>query len=608
MSNLTKLLLLLHVIAISSFVGPVKRLVAHRLVSSDLFSLADGGEVGQGPNFIERSFPLNDNENVDPKKVDDYNLGIDGVQFQVGQLSKRMYDAITSRSSLNTADPEIQRALKICTMDFTAKEAVKAALTTNGLELVLNEEEQDVEMWGSVDSIRLLDSQDTRKLSQTEMYDSWEDCVDQWTPGQPFHFVVRNVPAKMRELTLDELLQALDPDGSLRGQAKDAGMAMPDEPMNSLDALANENVRRTEMAPREASEEPFSGLDKRGYRVLSALDLTEKYSTEAVIMHVMDAFVNHGCLLVELSSSQAERVSVMWKSAQEFFQRSDKESIGGMATVEETGSQHAKVGYACYDEGDMEFLETRWDRQGNLLPEEARKMIDIESMRDTFDIVADIARSVTTIAVAASTTESGALGLNEAFAAATLLSDELLDARLPLQSQITNSEGHVSMSPHRLCRYSNEKQGTNVTTREVFGAHTDSTFITAIPVAEVAGLEVFDEDQGCWYQPELCAKQHSQEQHPNDNLPWYARYVVLMPGELLQVATRNEVLASVHRVVATKGRPVRYSAPILLRGRSGTQFDVDRYLGDCMDDPIIKQCDGMSIEQIHDAMQPTSFQ
>ena len=82
------------------------------------------------------------------------------------------------------------------------------------------DEEEDQGMWGDVDSIRLLDEQGN---PLPEVYDSWEDVVDTWKPGQGFDFVARQVPAKMRELSLDELLQALDPKGELRAQAKDSG-------------------------------------------------------------------------------------------------------------------------------------------------------------------------------------------------------------------------------------------------------------------------------------------------------------------------------------------------------------------------------------------------
>jgi len=56
------------------------------------------GEVGTGPNWIERSFPVETGVGDasplsadDVKKAEDYDLGISGVSFQTGSLSKRTY-------------------------------------------------------------------------------------------------------------------------------------------------------------------------------------------------------------------------------------------------------------------------------------------------------------------------------------------------------------------------------------------------------------------------------------------------------------------------------------------------------------------------------------
>lgn len=185
--------------------------------------LCSGKEVDAGPNWIERSFPVTVNEKkaIDPKAIEDYNLGISGISFETGPLSKRMHEAIVSRSSLDTKDPEIARALKLYAMDFTAKEAVRAALQENGLEMVLSPDEEDSGMWGDVDSIRLLIDDDFDVVPSSTVYDSWEEAVDDWTPGQGFSFLVRQVPAKMRELTIEELMSALDSDGELRKEAEE---------------------------------------------------------------------------------------------------------------------------------------------------------------------------------------------------------------------------------------------------------------------------------------------------------------------------------------------------------------------------------------------------
>jgi hypothetical protein len=614
------------------------------------------GQIGSGPNWIERSFPVdtNDDQKIDPKAVIEYDLGIDGISFGVGPLSRRMYDAIVSRSSTKISSEEIRRMYSLYSMDFSAKEAVRAALKQNGLEMVLRDDEQDEGLWAYIDAVKLLDCEGER-ARVVSVHDGWESAVNSWTPGQPFHFVARQVPAKMRELELDELLQALDPDGSLRMQARSAGMRLPDDEIATLRDLADENVRRVESAPRGAvdSRSAFSGnIDSRGYQPIRSSDLlydsmnadgTEHRQT---LMHVMDALVSHGALLVDLSDggtvfAKPEAMSSLWKATEHFFDRVSREgnsNLPAMTTALETGSHHAKVGFASYDNGNLQFLETRLSRSGELLPPEAVTLLSEDgswALKNAFKLVARVGQDVVRIATAAATAEAGALQSSAASDAALLLALELVDDAKPLNSNILAPlEGSVSMSPHRLCRYMNnpksrEQSNSNTTSssssREIFGAHTDSTFITAVPVAAVAGLEVYDEGASQWYRPELAAwkfwqaEQARRKRDPDaltetledgTVLPWYARYIVLMPGEMLQLVTRSEVLAAVHRVVATEQEQARLSAPILLRGRPGTILNVERYLGGVLPsvDSVLNECNGMTIEQIHDAMQPSSVQ
>ena len=616
---------------------------------------SNDGEVGTGPNWIEKSFPVQKDEKIDPKAIEDYNLGISGVSFGTGDLSKRMYDVIERKSSLQIATPEITRAFKIYAMDFTAKEAVKAALKQNGMEIALKEDEEDQGMWGDVDSIFLLDDEGNKLR---EIYDSWEEVVDKWTPGQGFDFVARQVPAKMRELSLDELLQALDPKGELRAQAKEAGMHLPDEGILSLKDMANENVRRTEMSPREASNEAqaYSGdTAKRGYLPIRASDLlfdsmnADGAENRRTLVHVMDAMVSHGCLLVDLSDegttfTKVKAIAKLWKASETFFSSGDTnfDAVPGMETVQETGSQHAKVGFASYMDGNMQFLETRLTRKGDILPAEALPFLGPDASKvlsEAFSTIADTGKDIVRIVTSAATQEAERLDGAAAADAAILLANELFDDGRSLRdTPIDHKEAPVSMSPLRLSRYSNQakkepkkKQGDdNGMTNEIFGAHTDSTFITAVPVAAVAGLEIYDEEAEKWYRPELFARRvwaaerqargldqdALEEEVDGEVIPWHARYVVMMPGELLQLVTRQEVLAAVHRVVAAQGAP-RLSAPILLRCRPGTRMDVNRYLGgfgeaDSIDDDdeeadaILREADGMTVEEIHDAMQPPS--
>jgi isopenicillin N synthase-like dioxygenase len=88
-----------------------------------------------------------------------------------------------------------------------------------------------------------------------------------------------------------------------------------------------------------------------------------------------------------------------------------------------------------------------------------------------------------------------------------------------------------------------------------------------------------------------------------DAVPWHCRYIVYMPGELLQIFTRQEVPAVVHRVIATEGMEPRLSAPVLLRGRSNMTFDTARYLVRGGEDTLLQECDGMTMEEIYEAIQ-----
>ena len=260
-------------------VNPTSPIVLLRMSSNE------DGESEKGNNWMEKSFPVSTSDDFGARKVEDYNLGISGKDFQTGPLGARMYEAMISRAPLELSD-EIRQAYLLYAMDFTAKEATKAALSENGFEMVLKEEEEDQGMWGITDAVRLY-STSGEKINT--LYNSIEEAVTDWTPGQTFDFVVRQVPAKLKEMSLDELVQALDPDGALREEAKEARgddegelddealLSAIDDGISSLAEMATDNVRRTEEAPRGSTdaENAFSGYDNRGYRIIKRSDLLQ---------------------------------------------------------------------------------------------------------------------------------------------------------------------------------------------------------------------------------------------------------------------------------------------------------------------------------------------
>ena len=416
----------------------------------------------------------------------------------------------------------------------------------------------------------------------------------------------------------------------------------------------------------------YRGGTSMGYNVIQRSSLLKASrnpdgsENQKTLLHVMDSLANHGCIIVDLTDEDkspevAETMSGMWGATGSFFKQIGEgdaaSTIPAMGPAEGVGSSHAMVGYASFKDGDNQFLETRISRtDGSLLPKETSSVIGeegVKSMVDAFNIMSEVGKDIVRIATAASSDEAGAfvsvgsvvsqdedspsiagLSFEEATVsgvmdedtqpsdddiarasilaseAATLLTEEIMDDGKPLSesANIEHDEGQVSMSPHRICRYSNEKGSKRkAKPSEIFGAHTDTTFVTIVPAAAVSGLEVYDEDSLQWYRPELNARKHAKSVDPKGEMdakfPWHSRYLIVMPGELLQITSRNNIPAAVHRVVAAPETP-RLSAPVLLRARPGTKMDVERYMGSLdKADSLLLETNDMKMEDIHSSLQ-----
>jgi hypothetical protein len=415
----------------------------------------------------------------------------------------------------------------------------------------------------------------------------------------------------------------------------------------------------------------FRGGTSKGYNVIKRSALLKENRNpdgsedQKTLLHVMDSLANHGCIIVDLTdedkqTEDAQTMSKMWEATASLFKQiveSDAaKTLPAMGPAEGVGSSHAMVGYASFKDGENEFLETRISRaDGSLLPKETSSVIGEDGAQNVvsaFNIISEVGKDIVRIVTAASSDEAEAfvtagsvvsqdedspsiagLSFEEATVsgvldsdtqpsddditrasilsseAAILLTEEIMDDGKPLPptSDIEHDEGQVSMSPHRLCRYSSLKGSKKSKPSEVFGAHTDTTFATIVPAAAVSGLEVYDEDSLQWYRPELNARKHAKSIDPKGEMdakfPWHCRYLIVMPGELLQLTSRNNIPAAVHRVVAAPDTP-RLSAPVLLRARPGTKMDVERYMGSLdKADSLLLESNGMKMEDIHSALQ-----
>lgn len=266
----------------------------------------------------------------------------------------------------------------------------------------------------------------------------------------------------------------------------------------------------------------------------------------------------------------------LWNETEAFYSMGDDNGDGKIIREKRAGPVRSTVndatrtvGYAALDEN--EFLDTRIGTGGTLHPplfadppNSAAQLRFLNGWR-TLAEVGRTACEVAALRVGGAATKENWL--------------RLLDCGEDVP------EGSLSTSVHRFCHYRNSaardsELETNADSREkkpvAFGAHTDATFFTVIPVAAIPGLQVYTSDTGFgWVSPELCGV------HGTD--------VVLLPGEFTQVLSNGRFPCAVHRVLKPQAREGssrvggdglgRLSAPLLLRGCESEPL-ADREHGD----------------------------
>ena len=620
-------------------------------------------QTEQAKNWIERSDPLgadffSDGQSQQSEAVAYFSLGIDGSSFELGELSKKFYAVMMKQAESRFAaaggvPDQLLPIYSTFAMDLSAKEATKAALLQNGMDMI-EDEESASQLWGEVENIRIEGYSD-------DIYDSFQDAAEggKWIPGKTFSFVVRNVQAKLSTTTQTNLTQPVQ-------RSK----------ISSLRELAEDVVQRCNKAPTEALAKGYAPWKTPDIIPRSDLSLDatnfDGSENEVISTEVFEALKYHGYLIVDIGegvgvgeSEKAEKAMAgMWRATASFFDAAVEAEENGqietfmpsMRLAEGVGSRHAMYGYQSFDNGAMRFLETRMKRQErSVLPTEIETVIsdqDIKDLTTAFLSLSGLGKDIVRIATAVASINRGIFssdnsssdnpsisglkfddfevssnaGIKAAISALRLATELVDDGQPCLDLPITESP--VSMSPHRMCLYSG-KGSNNLDAKEVFGSHTDTSFVTIVPVASVSGLEIFDESADAWVRPELVARRHFEEERSekgldpnvelvdivdnNEKRPWHARYVILMPGELLQLITQGEINAAVHRVVAAREGQPRLSAPVLLRARTQAKMDIARYFIDLETDPneekvgkLLRECNGMAMFDIHNSLQPGS--
>lgn len=598
-----------------------------------------------------------------PDKPLFYDIGFQGVTLNTSELSLRLYSTLMGPFG----DDEVltREHAKHFALKTTALEATKALLKQNGLDfgghdVIKEPQSRNLSKKGALDSILKQDAglhileetlesiylvQDTYEdpTNSKNGFNSWKEAAQNWTPGQPFNIILRRVPTTLHRDTVEDLLQALDPDGIWRQEALDLGFDQNDllspngdGEIRSISDMAAESLRRVRLSPRDNEQEtkPYTGVPKqRGYKVLMASDLDAWWSEmrglvengvpqeQAVhaildsptVCHVMDALVSHGCLIIDVGDEAAAYFMDIWRTAERAFERIDETS--GRFSIPSLNIA-ADVDFNCVKstkcQGE-ECFETRWRKglkssAGAFSPGSSFLWTakDIEALQKASQYLIQVGKAVSRSVLAACTAEVAktipfALPSDfDIIKSAQRATDELMDGFL----ETDESDNESSIPPLRFCRYNNPTADMEAAYKEVEvgGAQIDTSFVTLVPVGRVAGLEVFDESAERWYRPELTAYHHSLETEAINKEAWYARYVICMPGELLQLLSRTEVLASIHRKIRLKG--ARHSASFLMRCRPIAAIDANRYWGRASNE-LERECDGQLLSDICNQLQQT---
>eukprot|EP00968_Pinguiococcus_pyrenoidosus_P020685 scaffold2506_cov236-Pinguiococcus_pyrenoidosus.AAC.15 len=177
------------------------------------------------------------------------------------------------------------------------------------------------------------------------------------------------------------------------------------------------------------------------------------------------------------------------------------------------------------------FVEVRFDRDGKALPDG----VDGVEMDELRLILGNLARQVIDVALQ----DAEMMGLV----------DDMTCLRFA-----PHEEDLVSSTVQRLSFYDASAKDN----REL-GTHTDTSFVTVIPFTETPGIEVYDPSLDAWMRPEA---------QPGSRAD---RDVLVLPGELLDLASCGRYCAAPHRIVVAKGMK-RMSTPLLVRARRSALF------------------------------------
>ena len=427
------------------------------------------------------------------------------------------------------------------------------------------------------------------------------------------------------------------------------------------------------------SDETLPCLDMRvvtaAFDVSSQTEIREAYmanygNTQHGTTPVHGRSSGSGCCIIRLTGKDAASVRGLVDFADNFFHGVDSDNndddgsgvnaqanmaarrLKDLGVFRIANNVHAGFDKNVNEEGKMQVLYTKLipptneDDDPLLLPLEVGDLVGTNSLRRAhsgMSILFDIGSQIT----------SAVLGMDSE--STKKLLDDCSHTDTKHEMVPDNHEkiaDTMSNSYQRIIRYLKPQPSSNNDQEEeedaenntAFWPHVDSTFLTLIPMPEIAGLEVWCPssryvesenlaERGEWVRPikpsaatnnEGAAAAAGKDGEANSDEDCI--HVVALAGEFLQLLSDGQVPTCIHRVIAPKPPPPsafgfgtsnkqyipRVSAPLFLRPRRGEEavLDVESDLiysgntGLYFEEGLLEECDEMRVWDYMDCMSP----
>ena len=298
-------------------------------------------------------------------------------------------------------------------------------------------------------------------------------------------------------------------------------------------------------------------------------------------------------LMMMVRTKSIQKQCVVWRAITLFYNHLERNTAINDCGVFRIGNNvHAGFDNDVNDEGKMQVLYTKLipDQSGQdhplLLPLEVGELVGSNSL--------DRAQSgIRTLVDIGSQITSAVLGMNSES------TNKLLDDCKDVSSSREQHEmvhhnadkigDAVSNSYQRIIRYLKPPSAAAAEEDAAFWPHVDSTFLTLIPMPEVAGLEVWCpsskysesdslEKRGEWVRPIIPTGLDTNTSNAVNGGNKDCIHVVALAGEFLQLLSNGQVPTCIHRVIAPKparNYKPRVSAPLFLRPRRDADAILD---------------------------------